>query len=255
MKITRPFLVIAGCMFLLSQIFISCKGDDPLSKPGTLAFHIHALVDTTEIENYGDILHLPGGRAITVNMAQLYLSNIKLIKTDGGVVDGPDTIVLFKQGTEEYELGDVPSGNYKSVRFDIGLSNTTNASTPGPSDEVLNQPSMWFGATAQPEGFVFVNFQGTVDTTTLANGLTLIPFIYKIGTNSHRVTITMPDENYSVLPEELTVIHLEADYGQLLDGIQLNKSENLTIATAEANAWDWIANMEVNMAAMFRYEE
>jgi hypothetical protein len=243
-----------GSMIFFSLSFSACKNDAPETKPGSLSLHIHTAIDLTEIENYGDTLVLAGGRKIVVTTTQLYISNIKLIKSDGGVLDVPNSILLVKQGIEDYDLGSVSSGNYKSVSFDVGLSNTTNASTPPSSDLVLYQPSMWFGTTAQPEGFVFVNFQGKIDTTLTATGTQLIPFVYKIGTNAHRVTITLPDQNYSVLPEEQTVIHLYADYARLLDGIQLNRDENLIIDSPETNAWAWIDQMETNMGTMFSYE-
>ncbi len=249
----------AGILFTISLffiLFVSCKKDSaPESKPGAVSMHLHTFAGTSEVENYGDTITLPDGRKLTVTTAQLYISNVKLIKTDGGVVDGPSTIVLMQQGIEDYDLGDVPSGNYKSVRFDVGLSDAVNASTPVSTDPVLFQPSMWYGATAQPDGFVFLNFQGTIDTTSSAHGNTLYPFQYKIGTNDHRVTVTMPDLNYQVLPDQLTVLHLEADYAKILDGIQLSGSGNLSITTVEQQSWSWISIITNNIASMFVYEQ
>ncbi len=217
--------------------------------------HLHTFAGTSEVENYGDTITLPGGRKMTVSTSQLYISNIKLIKTDGGIVDGPSTIVLMKQGIEDYDLGDVPSGNYKSVRFDIGLSDVVNASTPVSTDPILFQPSMWYGATAQPDGFVFLNFQGTIDTTSTPYSNTLIPFQYKIGTNEHRVTVTMPDLSYQVLPDQLTVLHIQADYAKIFDGIQLSGNGNLSITTVEQQSWSWISIITNNIASMFEYEQ
>jgi len=250
----KLFLFFLSSLIVVSMVLSSCKEDTAVAKPGFLSMHMHTFIDTTEVENYGETLTLAGGRQINVSLAQLYISNVRLLKKNGDEVAVSSTI-LVEQGLENYDLGDVPSGDYKSIRFDVGLSNTTNASTPGPGDAVLNQPSMWFGVTAQPEGYVFVNFQGTIDTTTTLNGVNYIPFIYKIGTNAHRVTITMPDEAYSVFPDELAVLHIEADYGKLLDGIKLNTDENLIIDSAEANAWQWVDVMEANITHMFSYEE
>ena len=232
-----------------------CKDDPVTSYPGSLALHVHTLIDQVEVESYGDTLARTDGRQVTVTQAQLYISNIKLIKKDGGVVDAPSTVILIKQGIEDYEVGDVPSGNYKSIRFDIGLSDALNASTPVSTDLSLFQPSMWFGATAQPDGFVFVNFQGTVDTTTLGTGTDLIPFAYKIGTNDHRVTVTMPDQDYSVVQDLQTVVHINANYAKLLDVVPLNNISNLSITTAEENTWSWINQMVSKIPDMFTYEE
>lgn len=255
-KVNSIQMLFVSALFLIVA-FSSCKKDDdttPASTTGSLMFHLHTMADTSEVEAYGDTLVMTGGRQITVTTAQLYISNIKLIKTDGTVIDGPSTTIFMKQGTEEYDLGTVPVGNYKSVRFDIGLSDSQNSSSPAMSDAILYQPSMWFGATAQPDGFVFVNFQGTIDTTNSATGTDLIPFSYKIGTTAHRVTITMPDENYSVTPDQQTAIHMEVNYAHMLDGIQLNNAANLNVTTAAQNSGSVAAQIATNIADMFEYE-
>jgi hypothetical protein len=252
----RFSIIILSAGLLLSGLFItSCNNDNPAEKPGTLAFHIHTLIDSIEVENYGELLTRADGRKITVTMAQMYISNVKLIKTDGSVVDGPSSVILVKQGVEEYELGEAPAGSYKTVRFDVGLSDAVNASTPAVSDPILYEPSMWFGATAQPEGFVFVNFQGTIDTTDALTGTNLIPFAFKIGTNAHRITITMPTQNFDVISDQLSVVHLETNYAKLLDPVDLNINGNLNITTPEENSWAWITQMEDSIAGMFDYEE
>ncbi len=248
-------LLFLGCTYLTTILCIGCKDNPTDSKPGTIAFHMHTLVDNTEVENYGDLLGLSNGRQITVTTAQLYISNIKLIKSDGSIIDGPSMNILVKQGLEEYEIGDVPAGNYKSVRFDVGLSDATNASSPATSDLTLYQPSMWFGATAQPEGFVFFNFQGTIDTTDAITGANLVPFTFKIGTIAHRVTITMPDQNFSVIPEQLAVVHIKTNYAKIFDIVDLNVPGNLNITTPEENSWIWISQLETSIGEMFEYEE
>ncbi len=250
--------VFLSALFIVF-VFSSCKKDTtatpPESTTGTLSLHIHTNADSNEVGNYGDTVVMTSGRKIAVTTAQLYLSNIKLIKTDGSVVDGPSTIVLVKQGTEVYTIGSVTAGNYKSVRFDVGLSDAVNGSTPSSSDVILNQPSMWFSSTAQPDGFVFVNFQGIIDTTDAMTGTDLVPFTYKIGTTWHRITVTMPDQNYTVVPDQQMYIHMTADYAKLFDGVQLNVNSNLSITTVVEN-WGALATQiaDNNISSMFDYE-
>lgn len=259
MKKTNAIKFLAGCSFLLLVVFSSCKKDKdedptPVSTTGSLMFHLHTMADTNEVEAYGDTLIMSDGRQITVGTSQLYISNIKLIKTDGTVVDGPSATIIMKQGVEEYDLGSAPVGNYKAVRFDVGLSDASNASTPASSDAVLYQPSMWFGASAQPDGFVFINFEGAIDTTAAATGTDLIPFSYKIGTVSNRVTITMPDENYSISPDQQTAIHMSVDYAKLFTGIQLSGAGNLSITTAAQNSSALATQIKANISDLFEYE-
>jgi hypothetical protein len=260
---TKKYIQIAiiGFVTITGLTFNSCKKDkDPAPAPpvanGTLFFHIHTNVDTAEVENYDSLNITSIGRKITVHKAQLYISGIQLIKLDGSTYDVPGAIALIKQGTEVYMVGNVPSGNYRSVKFNVGLSAATNASTPAAADSTLNQPAMWFGATAQPSGFVFLNFQGTIDTTTAANGsiAQMQPFSYKIGTNTNLKSVTMPDKNYTVSPNQAQYIHMVIDYNMLLMGIPLNVNPNLNMSTTAANATALGTQLTNNIPMMFMYE-
>ena len=158
---SKKVLSLIAASLLIS--FSSCKKDkveDPVVTDGSIMFHIHTMADTTEVDALGDTIFLSSGRMIVVDLAKMYISNIRLIKTDNSEVSLGTVKILQKQGTEEYGLGTAPAGNYKSVKFDIGLSDADNASSPASGDAILNQSSMWFGATAQPDGYVFVNFAG-----------------------------------------------------------------------------------------------
>lgn len=253
-KIISNSILSAGVFAFILSITACHDNNNASPSTGSLALHLHTFVGDNEAENYGDTLVLSNGRKISVTAAQLYLSNFKLIKTDGSIIDGPDTVVFLRQGTEEYELGDALAGNYKSIRFDVGLSDAINGSTPNASDPVLYQPSMWFGASVQPDGFVFINFQGIIDTTLNANGTNLIPFAYKIGTNTNLETVTMPDQNHTIVPDQLDVFHIEVNYAGLLDGIQLSNSDNLQLTTAVQNSSALASQIVANIANIFQYE-
>ncbi|MCW3086505.1 MAG: hypothetical protein JWP12_3871 [Bacteroidetes bacterium] len=241
--------------------FSSCKKDkDETPVPagnGTLLFHLHTNVDTSEVEDYGDLHVMTNNRKIIVNKAQLYISNIQLIKLDGSTYSVPGKIMLKKMEEEEYMIGSVPAGNYRSVKFDVGLSSSTNVSVPASGDSTLNQPAMWFGATAQPAGFVFVDFEGTVDTTTAANGsiAQMQSFTYRIGTNANLRTVTLPNQNYTVSPNQAQFVHMTIDYNKIFTGIPLNVSSNLNMSTTADNA-GWLGTqLSDNISSMFSYEE
>lgn len=252
--LNRFFILISATLFCL---LISCSKENNtiVNTPGTLALHLHTFADTTEVENYGDTLILSDGRHLVVHTAQLYISNIQLIKLDGSVIAAPPTIILLKQGLEEFEVGTVPSGNYKSIRFDVGLMDSINAATPSVYNLILHQPSMWFGSSAQPDGFVFVNFQGLIDTSARLNGNALTPFAYKIGTTSHRTTVTMPDQPYTVVPNQQAIRHVSAIYSRLFENIDLSDAGNLTITTVAQNAGSAAQKIAANIVNMFEYEE
>ena len=221
---------------------------------GSLFFHLHTNVDTNEVDNYGQVYVLTGGRKISVSMAQMYISNIQLIKADGSVYSIAGLNLLKVQQTEPYALGSVPAGNYQSVRFTVGLDDATNGKTPVANDSTFNQPKMWFGNTAQPQGYIFVNFQGSIDTTKGMNSSKLIPFSYKIGTSARKQIVQMPIQAFSVDPKQVQYVHMVIDYNKLFTGIDLTKIGNLTVNTPTDNAGALATQISGNIPSMFSYE-
>ncbi len=258
----KTIKIIIAC-FITAAFFTlnSCKKDTPavVTPPlanGTLLFHLHTDVDTAEVPDYVTVNVMSSHRKILVTKAQLYISGIQLVKMDGSTYDVPGVIILKKQQEEVCTVGSVPAGNYKSVKFNVGLSTAVNSAVPAAADSTLNQPAMWFGGTAQPSGFVFVNFQGTIDTTTAANGSIsqMQPFSYKIGTNTNLKNVAMPVQNYTVSPNQVQYVHMIIDYNKLFNGIQLNVNSNLIMNTTTANAGTLGTMIANNIPLMFSYE-
>jgi hypothetical protein len=258
----KTTITIFSILAIVGLSLHSCKKDKdptpttPAAATGMLAFHIHTNIDTMEVEDYDSVYTTTAGRKIAVHKSQLYISNIQAVKLDGSTYDITGIIKLMKQGEEEYVIGNVPAGNYKSIKFNVGLSATTNAAIPANSDSTLNQPAMWFGNTAQPSGFIFLNFEGTIDTTTAGNASVsqMQTFNYKIGTGMNLKTVTMPDQNYTVSADQVQYIHMVADYNMLFDGIQLNLSSNLNVVSPSDNATMLGMQIANNIPMMFRYE-
>ena len=113
---------------------------------------------------------------------------------------------------------------------------------------------MWFGNTAQPGGYVFINFQGNIDTTRSATGNNLVPFAYKIGTNANKCTVTMPAQAFTVIGTQTQLVHLLIDYNKLFTGIDLTNPANLTLTTSAANSSALGKQLAKNIPLMFSYE-
>jgi hypothetical protein len=260
MKNSRTIqIVITSIIAIVALTLNSCKkkdADPPAAPNGTIAFHIHTNVDTTEVDNYDSINVMSNHRKISVHKAQLYISGIQLVKLDGTIYNIDGVIKLKKQETENYIVASAPVGNYATVKFNVGLDATTNASTPAAADSTLNQPQMWFGSTAQLLGYVFVNFQGLIDTTTAANGsiAQMQPFSYKIGTETNLKTVSMPNLAYTISSSQVQFIHMIIDYNKLFHGIQLNENGNLIMNTTVANSSALGTQITNNIPLMFSYE-
>ena len=262
MKLIKIILLIP--CFILGLSLQSCKKkkttvDDPspASTNGTLMLHLHTNIDTNEVENYGEVYIMSGNRKVSVNLAQLYISGIQLVKIDGSLYDVPNLTILKLMEVEEYFVGSVPSGNYRSIRFNVGLSPTTNTTTPAANDSTLNKSNMLFGNTTQSSGHVFLNFQGKIDTSKAAGGTiaNMQPFQYRIGTNANLKNIVMPDQNYSVLPGQTQFIHLTIDYSQLFKNIKLDDAANLIVNSTADNNSTLARQLLNNIPSMFSYEE
>jgi hypothetical protein len=153
----------------------------------------------------------------------------------------------------------VPVGTYKSIKFNVGLDAATNKNIPTTADSALNHADMWFGAAAQPDGYIFVNAEGTIDTTAAGNGsiAQMQAFMYHIGTNAHLNSVTMPDHSpvYTLTANAAQYVHIIIDYSKLFNGVQLNNSMNLMIHSATDNTNTLSNTISSNIDSMFRYEE
>lgn len=244
--------------------FSSCKKDksdtpdpsNPSSTPkGTFLLHLHIYIDNNEVDLYNITYTTLDGRNILLSMGQLYISTIQLVKLDGSAVDVPGKKILKVLETDTYLVGDVPVGNYKTIRFKVGLDAATNTLSPTTSSDssILNKPAMWFGGTAQPDGYVFMNVQGLIDTSSDLSG-TAVPFVYKIGTNANYKQVQMPDRNFTISENQVQYGHLLIDYSKIFTGIQLNQNSNLSITTAAENNTALAAKIVSNIPGMFIYE-
>lgn len=256
-------------LFVVAFFLVSCgkskkeKTPDPVDSvgtntpKGTLIMHIHNYVDMEEIDGYNIVYTTTDGRKVSFSIAQLYLSEFQLVKMDGSYYDLGDTIVLKTQNDLVYEIGDVPIGNYKSVRFKVGLTPAKNISTPTTNaSDVLNTPAMWFGSAAQPDGFVFLNFQGKIDTTTAANGATIDmqPFDFRVGTNSQYKQVALPESNFTITENQVSYVHMKVDCTRLWSGITLNDETNLIMNSPTDNATSLGIQLGNNIPSMFSLE-
>ena len=124
-------------IFIITLIFVtwfnvSCTKKNSINPvvTGQLYFHLHTDIDSLEVGSYNSVLQSTNGRNISLSLAQMYISNIELVNLDGSVYSVPNQVILKDFENEAYLVGNVPAGNYKSVRFSVGLSEIENAKTP-----------------------------------------------------------------------------------------------------------------------------
>jgi len=243
----------------LAALFIaSCTKKNILAPvpTGHLYFHLHTNIDSFEVDDYNSVIQATNGRNISLSLAQMYISNIELVKLDGTIYPVTNKVILKHFETEAYLIGNVPAGNYKSIHFSVGLSVAENAKIPATGDSVFYHPEMWFGNTAQSMGYVFLNVQGKIDTTAHANGTEaqMVPFSYQIGTIANSKQVIMPDQNFTVLPDQDDYEHIIINYMRIFDGIDLRLSGNLSVQSTSDNSSELANHLANNIPEMFHYE-
>jgi len=249
-------------LLLIAVLIASCKSHKSDPSPAgvnvataPLSLHLHSYVGETEIDGYNIVYTDDNNREISLTRAQLYISNIELVKFDGSIYQIKDVILSTNIDNEVYPVADVPVGNYKSINFYVGIDSVQNAQI-ATGTSVLNDTTMWFNKTAQANGYVFLSCIGKIDTTAAKKAAVadLVPFVYKIGINKHLKKVSMPVQNYTVSLNTTTFVHITMNYAQLFSGVNLLDNANLFIQTESDNAQaiaDQVAN---NIPAMFKYE-
>ncbi len=250
-----------NCTILIGILLLTgCKKEVQKSTPevvptGVLKMHLHTFIDEQEVDAYGIEIPMADGRLISLNLAQMYISDIQLVRLDGTLYNVASNGVLKVFESESVTLGNVAVGNYKSVRFKVGLLPATNKLAPTETgySNLLNQPEMWFTSNPQQNGYIFLNFSGNIDTTATRTG-SLIPFEYKIGTDKNLVQVEMPQQNFSLLKDVVGFVHMKIDYARLFEGIDLSNNENLNVKTTSDNAKTVVQTIKKNIPKMFIYE-
>ncbi len=246
------FFVILACTTFFSSCNKKAKEDedgDAIAPIGKVMMHLHAFIEDEEIDLYNIPYSTHDGRAISMKLAQFYISDVELVKLDGSTYKVPDTRILKKLESDTYVIGDAPVGNYKSVRFKIGVPPSANQIDFSKTTDSV----MWFSKTKAEDGYIFLNAQGKIDTSEAYTG-TLTPFVYKIGSNVNYKQVEMPRKDFTIVAGEIYYVHLIADFNRLFSGIKINDNANLHVNTIDDNTSPLAQKILNNIPSLFIYE-
>jgi hypothetical protein len=158
------FLKIFTLTFILLSLF-SCKKD---SEVGTITLRLNHEVDGEQLE-IEQIKYLSkAGHAYSVVNLKYYLSQIVLHENKGSTFSS-DNVHLFdilNPASEQYEMQDVPNGDYTSISFIFGLDETTNVDG-GLENNFENINMEW--PIPGDQGYHYMKFEGRYDS--LATGI------------------------------------------------------------------------------------
>jgi len=123
------------------MLFLSCKKEDVKTTPvdtspsptqefGNINLDFTNVVGT-EILEFGKKYLNPSGDTFTVSKFNYYISNIVLVKEDNSTVSFSDNYYLLEESvpaSKRISLGSIPFGNYKGIRFLLGVDSARNVS-------------------------------------------------------------------------------------------------------------------------------
>lgn len=248
---TLKYLVIAA---LFSTVIVSCKKDEEVPDPQV----------PTPTATYGSLMvkfeNKVGANALVLNASQYtnnadtftvstfnyYISNIKLTATDNSVYTETESYHLVKAedvSSLQFTLANVPSKNYSSITFMIGVDSVRNMA--GAQTGALDPANGHFWSWNS--GYIMAKLEGTSpQSTATANGI-----IFHVGgftgVNSVLKTVTLPlTTNANVSTTITPQVFLKADVAEWFAPNTVNFSTLNTIHMPGANA-KTIADNYANM--------
>jgi len=251
--------------FLLATICISvsCEKDEtPVANNITLHFN-NTFKDKTIV--LGDAASTTAtantsaeGQIHHFSELKYVISNIRLVKVDGGEIPyninnldkGATVVNHAKPQTLDYLLSDIPVGEYKQIKFGLGIKWELNTldqikfpkfyAEAGANDTEM----MWQWAT----GYRFTKIEGFYDadnksmsihTGSTVNGTEGSPDTYTQGVDAYRdLTLSLPKN--AVVGKNAPKITINADFDKLLSG----KSNTMTIVADNASTPSYHSSME-----------
>lgn len=246
-------------------LFSSCKkDDDPLydsSVKAPLSVEFDNVAGSSDLALNTGVYSNASGENFTVTKLKYYVSNFKLVRTDGTeyVVPKDECYFLIDESdpdTHEPELS-VPEGEYTTLTFTVGVDSLKSTADVSQRTGVLDPTGagadMYWGWNS---GYIFYKLEGTSPSSGMGGD-----FMYHIGgfggyssstiNNIKTITLDLTARGTpKVKAGKETNIHLFVDVLKMFTG-----STNLSIAANPMVMFDsYSTNIANNYASMFRHD-
>jgi hypothetical protein len=158
----------------------------------------------------------PDGKYYNFSTFMLYISHIKLIHTDGSMVEVKSIAYLSPNNSNDMSipLSEV-EGTYKGIQFSIGLDSVQDNTPPGSISDTTNPLSVNNGMYWPGSGmnYVFVILQGYADSN--ANPST--PIDYLVGSAPYYTTVQV-NKSFTITSGSHTTLTLNSDLQKIFFG-------------------------------------
>jgi hypothetical protein len=255
MKINN--FAVSGIVLALAFSCVKPKAEEPVPAPipnpitnistqkyGNGVIHLHTFVGEEEIIQYDDDGYI-GERRISMNLANVVLSQFELIDMQDKLVKMSDTLVVKTPEIISFYISKIPVGKYKTIRFKVGIDST--AKTPGVKPYSTSAP------------FLF-HIEGKLDTATVPNleNSVRVPYSYKLKGIQKFIEIKLPlrkpGTEFQIIEGRYEYFHIYMDLAVLFSGLNLNDMNNLTLDENFETDNLLVNRLKLNIANMFVYE-
>ncbi len=222
------YLCILFITLLLA--FASCEKDPKLitgPEPTTFTFAVHPKVGNAGLVLNQEVLDGEQYRILPV-VFRFYVSHLTLIDENNSELEIANVGFLDSEAVGAGEpltfTVDIPAGNYKGIKFWVGLDSTQNASDP--ATFANNHPLSLFQGTYWEwnTGYRFVMFEGYYDTIQNTPGPvnTTLAFNYHTGLNTlyREAVLGSASVPFSVAEGESYTYSLDLDVNRVFYGAQ-----------------------------------
>ena len=182
--IQLSIIAVASFVTLLS----SCKKEEAApTGTGTISVEFDNVANGNTLKLNTDYTNA-NGDVMNFAMFNYYVSNFSLVKSDGTIYTVPkdSCYFLIKEdggtGNPEIELNNIPAGDYKEIRFMIGVDSAKSVSPAAERTGVLDPAGDGAGMYwAWNSGYIFVKAEGTSPQAPLDPASNTNKFRYHIG--------------------------------------------------------------------------
>ncbi len=172
-----------------------------------------------------------GGVPTELDFTRFYVSNMRLVDSAGNETLAEVKYLYVVTDPDEYEIGEIPDGNYAKLRFEIGIDSATNHGDPSLyaiGDPLGAQfPNMHWGWSV---GYIFLRIDGVADSD--GDGTPDDGFEIHLGTDEYLATIEI-DYPITIGAGHENIFHLDANWEKLFEGIDLSNTANNTTHTTD----------------------
>ena len=182
MKILKLYLIS-----IFALILAKCKDDPVINKTGKINFEISYNIDGDTLKRDTIIYTNSSGNKYSVNHFEYYLSGFTFYKNDGSSYKSDDVfyINIKKPLSNKLNIENIPTGDYKSLTYYIGLDSFKNKTNSLPNT-IENINMAW--PDAMGGGYHFIKLEGYFldKTGTKQDG-----YAMHLGTNSNLIKIEL----------------------------------------------------------------